>query len=73
MQRLVSRNLRFMLQGEANIIQPVEQAMAHEFVHRKLGTKSLIVAHLALLQINSQLIIVDLAAIAASTPRPRLR
>lgn len=61
MPRLVIRNLRFVLQGQPNIIQPVEQAMAHEFIDLKLGTKPLIVAHFTLLQINSELVIVDLA------------
>ncbi len=60
MPRLIIRNLRLMLQGKPNIIQPIQQTMPHKFIDRKLSAKPLLVPHLALLQINGELVIINL-------------
>ena len=65
MPRLIGRNLRFVLQRQPNIVQPIQQAMTREFIHRERGAKALIVAHFALFQINGELVIVDLLGLAA--------
>ncbi len=61
MPRLIRCDLRFVLQRKSDIVQPIEQTVAHEFIDREFSAKALIVPHLALLQVNRELIIVDLA------------
>ena len=43
MQGFVRCNFCFVLQGETDIVQPVEQAMAHEIVDRELRREAAIV------------------------------
>ena len=61
MPSLIFRNLRLVLQSEPDIVQPVEQAMPHEFIDWELRAKTLIVSHLALLQVNRELVIAKIA------------
>jgi hypothetical protein len=57
-----------MLQREPDIVQPIQQTVAHEFIDRKLRAKALIVAHLALLQVDRELVVVDSLARCISSP-----
>src|SRR6266404_1621690 len=66
MQRLRSRvprfircNLLLVLQRQSTVVQPIKQAVAHEFVDRKLGAKAPIVPNLTLFQIDGELVIVE--------------
>src|ERR1700722_14333486 len=56
----VGRNLSLMLQGEPDIVQAVQQAVADKFVDREFSAKALIVPHFALLQVDGELITVYL-------------
>src|SRR5258708_25976289 len=56
----VRGNRGFVLQGEPNIVQAVQQAVPHELINLKLGAKSSIIVHLPLLQFNGEFIAVDL-------------
>src|ERR1700722_9627112 len=53
-------DFRFVLQGEADIIQPIEQAMTHEFVDGEFSCEAPLVPHLALLEVNRQLVVFDI-------------
>jgi len=46
---LVSRNLRFLLQRHADVIESLEQTMPHEVIHCELRRESFVVVHAALL------------------------
>ena len=61
MEDFVGGDFRFVLQGEADIIQPIEQAMTHEFVDGEFSCEALLVPHLALLEVNRQLVVFDIA------------
>jgi len=61
MPRLIRGDLRFVLQRKSDIVQPIEQAVAHEFIDREFSAKALIVPHLALLEVNRQLVVFDIA------------
>src|SRR5712691_1614668 len=57
---LIRRNFRLMLQRESDVVQPVQQAMADEVVDVELRPESLVVPHLALLEINRELVVINL-------------
>ena len=57
MSRLVLCNLRLVLKGEADIIEPFQQAMPYEIIHRKTRRKSVVVMHFALLEIDGEMIV----------------
>ena len=56
---LVSGDFGFMLQGESNFIQPLQQAMAGKFVDLEGSGKSMPVVHLALFEIDGDFVIGD--------------
>ena len=56
MPRLVSGDLRFVLQRETNVVKTIQQAVAHKIVDRKLCVEALVIAHLALLQIDGEFV-----------------
>src|SRR6266576_686514 len=58
MSRLIRGNLRLVLKCEANIIEPFQQAMPDELIHRKTRRKSVVVMHFALLEIDGEMIVV---------------
>ena len=60
MPGFVGGNLRFMFEGEADIVQPLEQAMANEFIHRELRGEAPVVTHFAAFEVNRELIILRL-------------
>ena len=68
MRSLVIRDLTIMLQSQSNIIQPVQQTMPHELIHRKLSGKPLLIPHFTLLQIDGDLVVEGIRA----GPRPAL-
>src|SRR5580698_9053325 len=61
MPRLIRRDLRFVLQGQPNVVQTVQKTVPHKFIDREFRAKTLIVTHLALLQVNRELVIANLA------------
>lgn len=60
MRRLVSRDIRVVLERKPNIIETIQQAMPHEVIDRKARMESPIVAHLGFFQIDGERIVVDL-------------
>src|SRR5579872_3666310 len=58
--RLVRGDFRFVLKGEADVVQSVQQTVPHELVDRELRAEIAIVTNLTLFQINHNLIFVDL-------------
>src|SRR6202035_4384210 len=60
MPRLIRLYLRFMLKRKPNVIQPVEQTVPDELIDRKLRPESLIVPHVASLQIDRHLVVDNL-------------
>src|SRR5579862_3225083 len=59
MQLFVGGDFRFVLQGQANVVQPVQQTMADEVIDCKVCEKAAIVANLATLQVNGELVILN--------------
>src|SRR6266496_4229628 len=60
MQFLICCDLRLMLKGEPNVVQAVQQTLSDKLVDGKARAESFVVAHLALLEINRDLVVVDL-------------
>src|SRR5208282_4150382 len=56
----IGRDLRFMLQRQADIVQPVQQTMTREFVHRERRRKSSSVFHSQGFEIDRQPVVFDL-------------
>src|SRR4030088_1214331 len=64
MPRFVGSDLRFMLQSETDVVEPIQQAMSDEFIDGKLRAESGVVSHLALFQVNRDVVVVNLAGSA---------
>ena len=60
MPRFVRRDFSLVLQGQADIVEAVQQTVTSKLVHRELRAKSLRVPHFASLQVDRDLVIVDL-------------
>ena len=60
MARFVVGYLRFVLQGEANVVEAIQQAVAHELVDGKFRSKSLVVSYLALFQVDGDMVVAGL-------------
>lgn len=59
MTALVSLDFRLVPQGQSNVVESIQQAVSHEIVDRELGQKILVVADLATLQVDRNLISID--------------
>lgn len=55
----VISDLRFMLQCQTNVIQPIQKTMSYKFINREVGEESMVVAHLAFLEIDRHFVVVD--------------
>src|SRR5579863_3368403 len=59
MRCFIGANFGVMLQREADIVEPVQQAVSYKFVDGKLGVESQVVTDFTLFQIDSDLVVVD--------------
>jgi hypothetical protein len=62
MPSFVGGDVRFVLQGESDVVETIQQAVAHEVVDLKAGREAAIVIDLALLEVDGQLIAILLGA-----------
>src|SRR5579862_7618030 len=62
MPRFVGGNVRFVLQSQSDVVETIQQAVAHEVVDLEVGGESPIVVDPALLEIDGQLIAILLRA-----------
>ena len=62
MPGFVGGDVGLVLQGEADIVKPVQEAVAHEVVDLEAGRESLIVVDLALLEVDGEVIATLLGA-----------
>src|SRR5215472_5228501 len=60
MQRLIRSNFGFVLQGQSNVVEAMQEAMSDERIQRKARAEFLTVPDFTLLQINAELVILDL-------------
>ena len=61
MPRFVGRDLRFVLQGETDVVKTVQQAVAHELIDGELCAESSVVSHFAMFEINRKVVAVHLS------------
>ncbi len=61
MQRFIRGDFAFVLQGQSNVVQPIQQAVAYEFIDGKLCAQAVIVADFAPLQVDGKFIILELS------------
>ena len=62
MLSLVGGDVRFVLQGKSDIVETIEEAVAHEVVDLEPGGEALIVVDPALLKVDGELIAILLGA-----------
>src|SRR5579863_3193742 len=59
MPLLIGCNFRFVLKRQADVIQPVQQALPDKFIHRKSGAEAVVVVYFTLFEINRELISIN--------------
>ena len=60
MLHLVRRNFILVLQRQSDVVQAVQQTVSYKFIDRESGAESLIVAHLALFEVDRYFVVIDL-------------